>query len=154
MTDYFKNGTANIGGKDVAFEQRAIRGDFLMYVPKSFAEDKSIVSNYSYLFSRDKSPLSIAVKYSPVTDAAARAKMIASYFSNSPEAKFAETETAAPGILFRETVTSSQYMGVYSLRFSVEAGDGMLFGCFNCSAKYKDDWKPTVLQMLQNVEQA
>lgn len=152
MNDYFKNGTSTVGGKEVEFEKRVIRGDFLMYVPKSFVEDKSIVSHYSYLFSKDKSPLSIAVKYSPSTDEAERQKMIENYFSSSPEAKFSETESASPGVFFRETVTSSQYMSVYSLRFSVEVREGMLFGCFNCSAKYRDDWKPTVLQMLQNVE--
>lgn len=152
MNDYFKSGTAKVGGKDVAFEKRQIRGDFMMYVPKSFFEDKSIVSNYSYLFSKDKSPLSVAVKYSPIKAESDRKKMVDNYFNRSPEVKLKETETAKEGIMYRETVTSSQYMSVYSLRFSVEAGDGILFGCFNCAADYKDDWKPVVLEMLQNIE--
>lgn len=154
MNDFFKNGTANIGGKDVAFEQRPVRGNFMMYIPASFSEDKSIVSNYSYLFSKDKSPLSIAIKYSPITAVADRQKLIDNYFSHSVEAKLSETETAGEGILYRETITSSQYLSVYSLRFSVETEGGMLFGCFNCSAKYKDDWKPAVIEMLRNITPA
>lgn len=152
MNGFFDAGFANVGGKDVAFEKRLIRGDFLMYVPKSFCEDKAIVSNYSYLFNKEKSPLSIAIKYSPITELVDREKMIASYFSHSAQSKLTEAETAGKGIIYRETVTSSQYMSVYSLRFSVEESGGMLFGCFNCAAKYKDDWKPVVLQMLCNIE--
>lgn len=152
MGNYFSLGAANIGGKMVAFEKRGIRGGFTMYIPKNFSEDKAIVSNYSYLFSRDKSPLSIAVKFSPLTPAVNRERMIESYFSGSPEAKFAETETAENGILYRETVTKSEYMNVYSLRFSVDVEGGILFGCFNCAADYRDDWKITVIEMLRNIE--
>jgi hypothetical protein len=45
-------------------------------------------------------------------------------------------------------------MSVYSLRFAKDAGEGMLFGCFNCSADYSGDWKPVVLEILKNVEKA
>lgn len=154
MDNYFISGTANVGGKEVEFDKRGIRGGFMMYVPKSFSEDKTIVSNYSYLFSKDKSPLSIAVKFSPITPAVDRERMIESYFSGSPEAKLAETETAEKGIFYRETVTKSEYMNVYSLRFSVDVEGGVLFGCFNCAADYRDDWKTTVLEMLWNIEKA
>lgn len=152
--DFFKNGTANVGGKDIAFEKREIRGGFSMYVPRSFSEDKSLVSNYSYLFSKDKSPLSVAVKFSSVTAGVDREKMIANYFSHSPESKLSGTESAGDGILYRETIASSDYMSVYSLRFSAEVEGGVLFGCFNCSDKYRNDWKPIVLQMLCNIEKA
>lgn len=154
MDNYFSMGTANVGGKSVEFEKRVIRGGFTMYIPKSFSEDASIVSNYSYLFSKNKSPLSIAIKFSPLTPAVDRKRMIESYFNGSPESKFADTETSESGILYRETVTESDYMNVYSLRFSVDVEGGILFGCFNCAASYRDDWKSTVIEMLLNVEKA
>lgn len=151
MNKFFEKGSAKVGEKDVAFEKRKIRGNFTMYIPASFSEDKTIVSNYSYLFSKDKSPLSIAIKYSPFTAAVDRDRMIDSYFSRSHETRFAETEDTGEGILYRETVTSSEYMSVYSLRFSVDVKDGVLFGCFNCAADYKNDWKPVVIEMLKNI---
>lgn len=154
MDNYFSMGTANIGGKEVKFKKRDIRGGFRMYVPESFSEDKTIVSNYSYLFSKDKSPLSIAVKFSPLTPAVDRDRMIESYFSGSPESRFADTEIAQKGLLYRETVTKSDYMNVYSLRFSVDVEGGILFGCFNCAAEYHESWKTTVIEMLLNIEKA
>lgn len=147
-------GTADVGGKEVEFEKRVIRGGFTMYIPKSFSEDKTIVSNYSYLFSKDKSPLSIAVKFSPLTPAVSRERMIKNYFSGSPEARLSETETDEKDILYRETVTKGEYMSVYSLRFSVDVEGGILFGCFNCAAEYSGDWKTPVIEMLRNIERA
>lgn len=152
--DFFKNQTAKVGGKEVAFDKREIRGNFLMYIPRSFSEDKSLVSNYSYLFNKDKSPLSIAVKFTQMGEGADRDKMIANYFSHSPESKHSAPESAGDGILFRETIASSDYMSVYSLRFSAEVEGGVLFGCFNCSDNYREDWKPVVLQMLRDIEKA
>lgn len=154
MNNFFDRGTAIVGGKTLVFEKRLIRGGFLMYVPQSFSEDKSIVSTYSYWFSEDKSPLSIAIKYSPVTEHADREKMIAHYFSSSPDSRYTATQLAEDGLIYRETVTESRFLSVYSLRFSLTAGEGILFGCFNCAAAYKDDWKPVILQALQNIEPA
>jgi hypothetical protein len=147
MSEFFKDGKAEVGGKATAFKRREIRGGYLMWLPESFCEDAAIVSNYSYFFSKDKSPLSIAVKFSPTTALADKAKMLESYFSQPPKAA-GEDER----IHYRETVTLSQYMSVYSLRFSKDAGEGMLFGCFNCSADYSSDWKPVVLEILRSVE--
>lgn len=140
-----KDGTATVGGKAMAFAKRKVRGGYLMWLPESFCEDAAIVLNYSYFFSKDKSPLSIAVKFSPTTALADKAKMLESYFAQPPE-------QADDGIHYRETVTLSQYMSVYSLRFSKDVGEGLLFGCFSCSAGYSADWKPVVLEILKSVE--
>lgn len=145
MNEFFDGATEIIGGKELKFTKREVRGGYMMYLPEEFCEDAAIVSNYSYFFSRDKSPLSIAVKYSPTTALADKDKLLLSYFSQPPE-------KTGENVSFRETVTLSQYMSVYSLRFSVDAGEGMLLGCFNCSAGYKDDWKPVVLKILQQVQ--
>jgi hypothetical protein len=117
-----------------------------MWLPESFCEDAAIVSNYSYFYSKDKSPLSIAVKFSPLTALADKTKMLESYFNQPP--------VHESGVYYRETVTLSQYTSVYSLRFARDAGEGMLFGCFNCSADYSEDWKPVVLEILKSVEKA
>jgi hypothetical protein len=140
----FKDRVAPVGGKDITFARREVRGGYLMWLPESFCEDAAIVSNYSYFYSKDKSPLSIAVKFSPQTALADKTKMLESYFNQPPEHE--------GGVYYRETVTLSQYMSVYSLRFAKDAGEGMLFGCFNCSADYSEDWKPVVLEILKNVE--
>lgn len=147
MSAFFKDGTANVGGKPVAFQRQPVRGGYLLWLPESFCEDAAIVSNYSYYFSKDKSPLSIAVKFSPITALADKTKLLESYFAQPPV-------QAEEGLHYRETVTLSQYMSVYSLRFSKDAGEGMLFGCFNCSADYSEDWKPVILESLRNVEKA
>ena len=147
MSDYFHDGRAIVGGKEMAFAARKVRGGYLMWLPESFREDAAIVSNYSYFYSKDKSPLSIAVKFSPATALADKSKMLESYFAQPPEQEDGD-------IHYRETVTLSQYMSVYSLRFSKDAGEGMLFGCFNCSADYSAEWKPVVLEILKNVEKA
>jgi hypothetical protein len=144
MSGFFKDGAAQVGGKAIAFARREVRGGYLMWLPESFCEDAAIVSNYSYFYSKEKSPLSIAVKFSPLTALADKSKMLESYFSQPPEHE--------DGVRYRETVTLSQYMSVYSLRFAKDAGEGMLFGCFNCSADYSEDWKPVVLEILKNVE--
>jgi hypothetical protein len=144
MSVFFKDGAAPVGGKEMAFTRRKVRGGYLMWLPQSFCEDAAIVSNYSYFYSKEKSPLSVAVKYSLLTALADKSKMLESYFSQPPEQE--------GGAYYRETVTLSQYMSVYSLRFAKDVGEGMLFGCFNCSADYSGDWKPVVLEILKNVE--
>ncbi len=147
MKGFFKDGVVMVGGKKVAFVQKEVRGGYLMYMPEFFAEDAAIVTNYSYFYSADKSPLSIAVKFSAATALADKSKLLESYFKEAPE-------SAGESVHYRETVTQSQYMSVYCLRFSVEKDGGMLLGCFNCSAAYKDDWKPVVLEILKDISPA
>ena len=147
----FTKGTATVGHKEIAFAPRMIRDRFRMYVPTEFADDKNLVSNYTYLFSKDKSPLSIAIKYSTAAAQEDKEKQIGIYFNqavNTLERK----DNGSGGVFYRETVTESKYLSVYSLRFAVDTGSGLLFGCFNCSASYKDDWQPVVLEMLLNIE--
>jgi hypothetical protein len=57
-------------------------------------------------------------------------------------------------IRYRETVTDSKYLSIYSLRFVAEAADGLLLGCFNCATAMKDDWRPVVLRMLGTIQVA
>lgn len=149
--NYFENGTARLGDKEIPFEKRPIQGGFTMYVPTSFFQDKNIVSNYTYLFSKDKSPLSIAIKFSAVAAGKERDKMISHYFSQSADAEVEIARIPECGILYRETVADSKFLSVYSLRFCIEVETGLLCGCFNSAAQYKDDWKLVVLQMLQNI---
>lgn len=149
--NFFENDKAMVGGKEVAFSRRVVRERYSMYVPASFSEDTNLVSNYTYLFSKDKSPLSIAIKFTPSESQAENDKLITRYFSQATETLTSET-WASGNIVYRETVTSNQYFSIYSLRFSVEVEGGLLFGCFNCSADYKDDWHTVVLQMLQSIQ--
>lgn len=145
----FAGGTAKVGHKEVAFTPRVIRGRFQMYVPAGFVEDENLVSNYTYLFSKDKSPLSIAIKYSAASSREDKVRQISHYFNQAMET-LDSAQTAIGGLHYREKVTESKYLSVYSLRFAVEVEGGLLFGCFNCSASYKDDWRPVVLEMLRN----
>lgn len=142
-----------IGEKKVVLEPRVIRDRFVMLVPSGFQEDSNLVSNYTYLFSKNKSPLSIAIKYSPVASEQDIERQISLYFSQSPDSL-----SSFPGkygkIYYRETVTESSYIGIYSLRFAVSVPDGLLFGCFNCSGAYRSDWSPIVIRMLQNICEA
>lgn len=148
---FFANGTAKVGAKELEFSKRLIRQRFQMYVPTDFSEDQNLVSNYTYLFSRDKSPLSIAIKFSPARDEKEKEKLIAHYFSQPVDTLESDDSGA---VYYRETVTSGQQFGIYSLRFSVEVDGGLLFGCFNCAADYREDWRPVVLEMLRAVEPA
>lgn len=151
-TDFFSSGTVNVGGKDLAFRQQEVQGRFALYVPADFFVDKNLVSQYTYLFSQDKSPLSIAVKFTKISQGAERTKMISNYFSQTKRPDPDPITELEPGAYYRESVTSGKLLSVYSLRFSIEAEDGVLFGCFNCSADYKGDWRPVILEMLHNVE--
>jgi hypothetical protein len=121
-----------------------------MLVPVDFAEDKNLVSNYTYLFSQDQSPLSIAIKHTPVANEAEKERQIGVYFSKAPDVLTDCTYGAT--VYHRETVTDSKYLSIYSLRFAVEVADGLLFGCFNCATADKDDWQPVVLKMLGTTE--
>jgi hypothetical protein len=123
-----------------------------MCLPASFFEDENLVSRYTYLFSRDKSPLSIAIKFTPVTEEESRQRKIRHYFSQSKDSE--PPQTMEPGITYRETVTGGTHMSIYSLRFAVQTPDGILFGCFNCASDYRQDWQDCVLGMLQSVEAA
>jgi hypothetical protein len=141
-----------IGNKEVPFARRPIQGGYTMYLPESFFEDENLVSQYTYLFSKDKSPLSIAIKFTPTQEEESRQKKIKHYFSQSKDSQ--PPQKIEPGITYRETVTGGTYMSIYSLRFAVETIDGILFGCFNCAADYREDWQDCVLRMLQSVEVA
>jgi hypothetical protein len=145
--NYFAGGAVRIGEKSVPFTRRDIQGRFLLYAPEEFAEDRNVASQYTYLFSRDKSPLSIAIKFSQITERESAQKMIRNYFSGTAIDKL------EPGVSYRETVSGGKLLSVYSMRFAVEAEGGVLFGCFNSDADYKDDWRETVLEMLMNIEQ-
>jgi hypothetical protein len=138
--------TIRVGDKEVSFSEREIRGSFRMLTPTDFAEDKNLVSNYTYLFSRDQSPLSIAIRFTPASALEEDERQIAVYFSKATDVEL-NRDYPCP-VRCRETVTDSKYMSIYSLRFVVEVTGGLLFGCFNCAAATKDDWRPVVLKML------
>jgi hypothetical protein len=148
----FLSGSIMIGGKEVPFAHRPIQGGYTMALPQSFFEDENLVSQYTYLFSKDKSPLSIAIKFTPVMEEESRQKKIRHYFSQAKDGQ--PPQKIEPGITYRETVTGGTYMSIYSLRFAVETAAGILFGCFNCAADYREDWQTCVLQMLQSIAPA
>ncbi len=154
MNGFFDNGTANIGGEDVAFTKRQIRGNFTMYIPQSFFEDKAIVANYSYFFGKEKSPLSIAIKFSSISAIADRQRMIDTYFKHAPQENITKIEVGDETIQYHESVASSEVLGIYTLRFSVGVKGGIFFGCFNCAESYKDEWQPIIIEMLLNIERA
>lgn len=137
-----------VGSKPVRFSKRTIRDKFQMFVPERFSEDRNLLSNYTYLFNIDKSPLSIAIKYTSAASEGERGKQIGRYFNQDPQS----LENLPGGIYYRDMVTGSRFISVYSLRFAIEVPGGVLFGCFSCAADYKDDWHDVVLQMLQSVE--
>lgn len=151
--NYFARGTIPIGGHELSFVRRPIQGNYSMMVPEDFLADKNLVSNYTYLFSKDKSPLSIAIKFTPVDNTVEKRRKTEHYFGQSKGERLDPVETMEPGITYRETITGGTFLSIYSLRFAVETADGVLFGCFNSSADYKDDWRECVLAMLRSVEQ-
>ncbi|MDL2233362.1 hypothetical protein LJC63_07255 [Ruminococcaceae bacterium OttesenSCG-928-L11] len=120
-----------------------------MYIPGKFFEDKNIATKYTYFFSRERSPLSIAIKFTPLQAAEAREKMIANYFATggSDDTALCREEE----LFYRESVTSGKTLSIYSLRFALESVDGVLFGCFNCPADIRDEWRAPVLEMLRTI---
>jgi hypothetical protein len=142
--------TIPVGSTETQFSERVVRGSFRMLVPVDFAEDKSLVSNYTYLYSPEQSPLSMAIKYTTAASLEDRERQIAVYFGKAADVQ-ADREYDSP-VLYRETVTDSQYLSIYSLRFAVEEADGLLLGCFNCATAAKDDWRPIVLKMLGTIK--
>ena len=149
---YFASGTAKVGGKELAFDKRELRGGLRMYIPTDFVQERNIVSNYMYFFSQDKSPLGIAIKFSAASGPVERDKMVAHYFGQPAMEAVVTTAMDDYKLWYRETVTDSRFLSVYSLRFCREIEGGLLFGCFNCAAAYREDWKEPVLQMLFSVE--
>ena len=146
----FDSGTVFIGREQVAFERRSLHGGYSVWVPREFVEDRGLVSNYTYLYSPGRSPLSIAIRFTPVSSAEDRRKMIQHHFSRGAgEAN--PLQALTEHIHYRDTLARGRDMSVYSLRFSVEADSGVLFGCFNCSGTDMDSWKPVALAMLEQI---
>jgi len=135
----------SIGSKTVGFEKQKLHDRYFMWIPDEFTKDSAILSNYTYWYSREESPLSIAVRYTSVTSAGDRKKMISHYFSRGCEAQPVQATNL---VSYRDTLLNSSQMSVYSLRFSVEMSDGVLFGCFNCAGNDMDSWKPVIIAML------
>lgn len=148
----FQSGRAVVGSKEREFTKRTVAGRFTLYVPVDFSQDPKLVSNYTYLFSRDQSPLGIAVKFSPAESESDVLRLGGHYFGQPAEA-LDQIEGRWGRILYRDMVVGGEQISIYSLRFSVEAPGGLLFGCFNCLADAKDAWKPVVLAMLQEIEE-
>ena len=148
---FFEKGMALVGGREVPFAQVTVQGKFSMYLPESFEQDQNISGQYSYFSNKGKSPLGIALKFAHVKSAQAREKLVRNYFGGESEI---EPDSAKEGstIAYREAVHAGETMSIYSLRFSVELTDGVLFGCFNAANQHGGDWKPTVLKMLQSIE--
>lgn len=144
-----ETGTAKIGQNSVTFEQRTFQGKYSIWVPREFLEDKSLISNYTYLYSQDNSPLSIAIRYTPVSSVEDRKKMVSHHFSRGGDGS--PPSSLSSRVFYRDTLAKGREMSVYSLRFSVEVDDGLLFGCFNCAGGDLEDWKPIVLEMLDGV---
>jgi|GEM_PF-1279830 len=140
-----------IGGKEVPFRQIFLQKQFRMYMPESFEEDKNLAYRYSYFSNRGKSPLGIAIRYAQVGEDTAKRKMIANYFGGD------DNREALPNsggrILVRESVNSGTFLSIYTMRFAVEVAGGVLFGCFNCDASFKEDWRGAVIEMLSSIEQ-
>jgi hypothetical protein len=147
----FDSGAVQVGGASVPFQKKSFQGKYSVWVPSGFVEDKSLVSNYTYLYSPESSPLSIAIRYTQVSSPGDRAKMIQHHFSRGSGEGTAPTALGG-AVFYRDTLAKGKDMSVYSLRFSVEVPGGVLFGCFTCSGTEQEGWKPVVLAMLANVE--
>ena len=145
---FFDSGMVRIGAADVAFEKRVVQGRFSVYLPSDFIEEGRLLSKYSYFFSQDKSPLSIAIRFN-VGCFEDRKRMISHYFSQGVQG---EPLRLSATISYRETIAASSQLSIYSLRFAAEEPEGILFGCFNSSAREAEDWKPVVLNMLQHIQ--
>ena len=145
------HGHSVICGEPVPFERRVIHQRYHLFVPYNFTEDQTIRHNYTYLYNQSKTPLSIAVKASPVATEADRAKQIGVYFNQSHDS-LDRFEGMAGTVFLRDMVTKSDYLSIYTLRFAVATMDHILFGCFNCSAVEREDWRKAVISMLQSIE--
>jgi len=142
-------GHATVGDKDVAFKSVVLQKKFRMYLPISFQEDTNLAYRYSYYANRSKSPLGIAIRFAPVEEQTAKAKMIANYFGGNSNW---EAMPDHPEISYRESVNSGNFLSIYTLRFAVGKDSGILFGCFNCDDAFKEDWRDVVLSMLAGIE--
>lgn len=147
----FQESRITIGEKEVPFRQILLQKKFRMYLPESFEEDKNLAYRYSYFSNRGKSPLGIAIRYAQVGEETAKRKMIANYFGGDDNRQ----SLPYPGgrILVRESVNSGTFLSIYTMRFAVEVEGGVLFGCFNCDAFFKEDWREAVIAMLSSIEQ-
>lgn len=147
----FEEGRSTIGEQQVPFRQIILQKRFRMYMPESFEEDKNLAYRYNYFSNRGKSPLGIAIRFAQVGDEAAKSKMIANYFGG--DQSWEHLDRADGRVLLRESVNSGTFLSIYTMRFAVEVPGGVLFGCFNCDAAFKDDWRGAVIEMLSSVEQ-
>lgn len=150
VTEYFANGSAPIGGKEIPFEKRLVLNRFYLYVPHSFQEDRGIISNYCYMYSVDKSPLGIALKYTQGLSALKRQKLAVNFLAKEAAKG---VDTAGENVLYGESQTLGVFADIYSLRFIINMENGVVTGCFNCEAAYASHWKEAVLQALQGVEE-
>ncbi len=148
---YFQNGTAMVGGREIPFSQREIQNKFRIWIPQSFNEDSNMEYRYTYLSNSSKSPLGIALRFTPVSSGELKEKMILNYFGHTHDC-ITLTGCKDSQVVYRETENAGSYMSIYSMRFAVDIADGVLFGCFNCSSDFEGDWKEPVLQMLCQIE--
>lgn len=146
-------GVYKVGERDVPFKQVKIQERFRMYVPESFAEEENLSYRYTFFSNRGKSPLSVAVRFAPVSSREAQDKMIGNYFGEDQPVVL-ENGGFVRRIYYREAISPGMYMSIFMLRFAVEIDEGVLLGCFNCSALYREDWRDAVLAMLGGIERA
>ena len=143
----FNNGVS-IGIESVDFERQQLHDRYSIWIPSEFVKDAAMLSNYTYWYSRENSPLSIAIRYTQVSSGDDRKKMISHYFSRGGGSQPVQAENL---VSYRDTIAKGQQMSVYSLRFSIEVDNGVLFGCFNCAGDDVENWKPIVIAMLEAV---
>ena len=152
QNSYFDTGYARVGEQDVPFVKTVVQNRFSMYVPESFQEDTSLAYRYTYLSNRGKSPLGIALRFAAVSSKQAREKMRVNYLGPEEDCSYTSGQDGS-FILYHETLNKGEKLSIYSLRFSVDMADGLLLGCFNTLADYRDDWKEVVLHMLESMEE-
>lgn len=149
---YFDAGKVRVAARECPMVRRRILGRFLLHVPAAFSEDPNLAPPYTYLFSRDQSPLGIALKYAPAATEQEQSRLTGHYFGQPMEA-LDRAEGQYGAVLYRETTSVGGSFSIYSLRFSVAVPGGFLFGCFNCAGDEQQDWRQVVLEMLKAVEE-
>jgi len=135
------------GRNKIPFQQIEIQAKFRMQVPESFSEDRSMAYRYAYFSDKSKSPLGIAVRFVPLQSGQAKNKMLRTYFGGDEPAELQAEHVA----YYRETVHGGASLSIYTMRFAVDVPEGLLLGCFNCNADYKDEWRDAAQAMLQSV---
>ena len=137
-----------VRGKSIDFEKQQLHDRYSIWVPSEFVKDAAMLSSYTYWYSREDSPLSIAIRHTKVSSDVDRKKMIAHYFSRGGDAQPVQSVN---GVSYRDTLAKGLQMSVYSLRFAIEVENAVLFGCFNCAGDDMEAWKPVVVAMLEAV---